>query len=99
MLIVIGPLFLSHTSINFSRNLSEFVVFGSYAQRDDADACGSACDLDVAVNQYAKILHYTLTFAANPDVGFYFQNEATRLLTMGEKSEDSVHLSELLSGL
>ena len=51
---------------------AEFVVFGSYAQRDDADACGSACDLDVCGEPVCKNPALYADLTADPDVGFYF---------------------------
>lgn len=96
MLIVIGPLFLSHTSV---KHIEESLRSSSYSVHMRREMMRTLAEVPVismsAVNQYAKILHYTLTSQRIQTSDFIFQNEATRLLTMGEESEDSVQYQSL----
>lgn len=96
MLIVIGPLFLSHTSV---KHIEESLRSSSYSVHMRREMMRTLAEVPVismsAVNQYAKILHYTLTSQRIQTSDFIFQNEATRLLTMGKKSEDSVQYQSL----
>lgn len=96
MLIVIGPLFLSHTSV---KHIEESLRSSSYSVHMRREMMRTLAEVPVismsAVNQYAKIMHYTLTSQRIQTSDFIFQNEATRLLTMGEESEDSVQYQSL----
>lgn len=96
LLIVIGPLFLSHTSV---KHIEESLRSSSYSVHMRREMMRTLAEVPVismsAVNQYAKILHYTLTSQRIQTSDFIFQNEATRLLTMGEESEDSVQYQSL----
>lgn len=96
MLIVIGPLFLSHTSV---KHIEESLRSSSYSVHMRREMMRTLAEVPVismsAVNQYAKILHYTLTSQRIQTSDFIFQNEATRLLTMGEESEDSIQYQSL----
>lgn len=96
MLIVIGPLFLGHTSV---KHIEESLRSSSYSVHMRREMMRTLAEVPVismsAVNQYAKIMHYTLTSQRIQTSDFIFQNEATRLLTMGEESEDSVQYQSL----
>lgn len=96
MLIVIGPLFLSHTSV---KHIEESLRSSSYSVHMRREMMRTLAEVPVismsAVNQYAKILHYTLTSQRIQTSDFISQNEATRLLTMGEESEDSIQYQSL----
>lgn len=96
MLIVIGPLFLSHTSV---KHIEESLRSSSYSVHMRREMMRTLAEVPVismsAVNQYAKIMHYTLTSQRIQTSDFIFQNEATRLLTMGEESEDSIQYQSL----
>ena len=96
LLIVIGPLFLGHTSV---KHIEESLRSSSYSVHMRREMMRTLAEVPVismsAVNQYAKIMHYTLTSQRIQTSDFIFQNEATRLLTMGEESEDSVQYQSL----
>ena len=77
---------------------AELVVFGSYAREMMRTLAEVPVISMSAVNQYAKILHYTLTSQRIQTSDFIFQNEATRLLTMG-KSRKIRYSIRVLSGL
>lgn len=96
MLVVIGPLFLSRTSV---KHIEETLRSSDYSVHMRREMMRTLADVPVlsmsAVNQYAKILHYTLTSQRIQTSDFLFQNEATRLLTMGAEAESSVQYQSL----
>lgn len=96
ILTVIGPLFLSRTSI---RQIEETLRSSSYSIRMRREMMRTLAEVPVismsAVNQYAKILHYTLTSRPIQTSDFIYQDEATRRLTIGEERESSVQYHSL----
>ena len=90
---------LSHTSV---KHIEESLRSSSYSVHMRREMMRTLAEVPVismsAVNQYAKILHYTLTSQRIQTSDFIFQNEATRLLTMG-KSRKIRYSIRVLSGL
>lgn len=96
MLVVIGPLFLSRTSV---KQIEESLRLSSYSVHMRREMMRTLAEVPViamsAVNQYAKMMHYTVASKPIQTSDFIFQNEETRLLTMGEEIESSVEYQSL----
>ncbi len=96
MLIVIGPMFLSHTSV---KQIEDSLRQSSYSVHMRREMMRTLAEIPVitmsAVNQYAKILHYTLTSEPIQTSDFIYQNEETRRLTIGGESESSAQYQSL----
>lgn len=96
MLVVVGPLFLSHTSVKHIEESLRNTTYSVHMRREMMRTISEVPVLSMsAVNQYAKILHYTLTSEGIQTSDFIYQNEETRRLTLGEEKESSVEYQSL----